>query len=202
MSDFTKLVARLREIEEAEDKQRSLARSAQQSKSAKLSEKKSSRTRKTIIESTKEVDEACSYSNPAMEGHTYTCKDCGCEMHNCDPDCNCPHDSHDEQGNWWVDENGNGVPDFMESKITEEHEYINTMFAKMQQMCEVMEKSVTPDSSFINRINETGGDSSWINDVRSRLNALYASIDDARMGALGDLQEGKYKVGYKKKYKK
>jgi hypothetical protein len=41
-----------------------------------------------------------------------------------------------------------------------------------------------------------------LNDVRSRVNALYASIDDARMGALGDLQEGKYKVGYKKKYKK
>ena len=65
-----------------------------------------------------------------------------------------------------------------------------------------MEKSVTPDSSFINRINETGGDSSWLDDVRSRVNALYASIDDARTGALGDLSEGKYKVGYKKKYKK
>ena len=50
--------------------------------------------------------------------HTYHCKDCGCEMHNCKPDCNCEHDSHDESGSWWRDENGNGVPDIMEGKDT------------------------------------------------------------------------------------
>jgi hypothetical protein len=50
--------------------------------------------------------------------HTYHCKDCGCEMHNCKPDCKCEHDSHDESGSWWRDENGNGVPDIMESKDT------------------------------------------------------------------------------------
>ena len=45
----------------------------------------------------------------------YTCEDCGCQMHNCKPDCDCSHDSHDETGSWWKDENGNGVPDIMES---------------------------------------------------------------------------------------
>jgi len=45
----------------------------------------------------------------------YHCKDCGCQMHNCKPDCNCEHDSHDETGSWWRDENGNGVPDIMEA---------------------------------------------------------------------------------------
>jgi hypothetical protein len=49
-----------------------------------------------------------------MSGHKYTCKDCGCEMHNCKPDCDCKHDSHDETGSWWKDENGNGIPDVME----------------------------------------------------------------------------------------
>ncbi len=44
----------------------------------------------------------------------YHCKDCGCQMHNCDPDCDCEHDSHDESGDWWVDKDGNGVPDKFE----------------------------------------------------------------------------------------
>jgi hypothetical protein len=45
----------------------------------------------------------------------YTCEDCGCQMHNCKSDCDCSHDSHDETGSWWKDENGNGIPDIMES---------------------------------------------------------------------------------------
>lgn len=51
---------------------------------------------------------------------TYHCKDCGCEMHNCDPGCDCPHDSHDEKGSWWRDEDGNGVPDVLEREMKED----------------------------------------------------------------------------------
>ena len=57
-------------------------------------------------------------SEPMSEGldaSKYHCKDCGCQMHNCKPDCNCEHDSHDETGSWWVDANGNGVADAFES---------------------------------------------------------------------------------------
>ena len=50
-----------------------------------------------------------------LDASKYTCEDCGCKMHNCKPDCDCSHDSHDESGSWWKDENGNGVPDIMES---------------------------------------------------------------------------------------
>jgi len=51
-----------------------------------------------------------------MKGYQkYHCKDCGCQMHNCKPDCDCSHDSHDESGSWWRDANGNGVPDIMEA---------------------------------------------------------------------------------------
>tara|TARA_E500000178_G_C17016999_1_gene753522 strand:+ start:1031 stop:2584 length:1554 start_codon:yes stop_codon:yes gene_type:complete len=54
-----------------------------------------------------------------MKGYRkYHCKDCGCQMHNCKPDCDCPHDSHDESGSWWRDANGNGVPDIMEDTDT------------------------------------------------------------------------------------
>jgi len=54
-----------------------------------------------------------------MAGYSkYHCKDCGCQMHNCEPDCNCKHDSHDETGSWWRDKNGNGVPDVMETSYT------------------------------------------------------------------------------------
>ena len=50
-----------------------------------------------------------------MKGYKkYHCEDCGCQMHNCKPDCQCEHDSHDETGSWWKDENGNGVPDALE----------------------------------------------------------------------------------------
>jgi LysM repeat protein len=56
-----------------------------------------------------------------MKGYSkYRCKDCGCQMHNCDPDCDCEHDSHDESGDWWVDKDGNGVPDKFEGK---DHDY-------------------------------------------------------------------------------
>jgi len=50
-----------------------------------------------------------------LDASKYHCKDCGCQMHNCKPDCNCEHDSHDEKGSWWVDADGNGVPDAFES---------------------------------------------------------------------------------------
>jgi hypothetical protein len=50
-----------------------------------------------------------------MKGYQkYHCEDCGCQMHNCKPDCKCEHDSHDETGSWWKDANGNGIPDAME----------------------------------------------------------------------------------------
>ena len=57
--------------------------------------------------------------NDVSEGYMknykdYHCEDCGCQMHNCKPDCDCSHDSHDETGSWWKDANGNGVPDAME----------------------------------------------------------------------------------------
>ena len=50
-----------------------------------------------------------------LDASKYHCKDCGCQMHNCEPDCDCEHDSHDETGSWWVDKDGNGVPDVMEN---------------------------------------------------------------------------------------
>ena len=49
-----------------------------------------------------------------LDASKYHCKDCGCQMHNCKPDCDCEHDSHDETGSWWADKDGNGVPDMME----------------------------------------------------------------------------------------
>jgi hypothetical protein len=58
-----------------------------------------------------------------MKGHEkYHCKDCGCQMHNCKPDCDCKHDSHDEKGAWWEDKDGNGIPDVMEGSTMTEYE--------------------------------------------------------------------------------
>jgi len=63
-----------------------------------------------------------------MQGYSkYHCEDCGCQMHNCKPDCDCSHDSHDEKGSWWKDDNGNGVPDIMEDldTMTEYEQWAN-----------------------------------------------------------------------------
>jgi len=51
--------------------------------------------------------------NDDMEGKV--CKDCGCEFNHPDPDCDCEHDATDPTGDWWVDKNGNGIPDALES---------------------------------------------------------------------------------------
>jgi len=48
-------------------------------------------------------------SVPGMAPDDYHCKDCNDTMHN--PTTDCPHDSHDEQGRHWVDNNGNGIHD-------------------------------------------------------------------------------------------
>ena len=70
--------------------------------------------KKEIADMNESVEEgACTYANPLMAGKTYTCCDCGDEMHV--PTTTCQHDSHDETGSWWRDENGNGVPDLFES---------------------------------------------------------------------------------------
>jgi hypothetical protein len=50
-----------------------------------------------------------------LDASKYHCKDCGCQMHNCKPECDCSHDSHDEKGSWWTDADGNGVADAFES---------------------------------------------------------------------------------------
>lgn len=47
-----------------------------------------------------------------LNASEYTCEDCGDTMHK--PTTDCSHDSHDETGSWWKDENDNGVPDSLE----------------------------------------------------------------------------------------
>ena len=83
-----------------------------------------------------------------MAGHTYTCEDCGCKMHNCDKDCDCKHDSHDEMGSWWKDENGNGIPDVKESvneSITISADSVDDLPVIAQIMKLAGMQAVTPD---------------------------------------------------------
>tara|TARA_B110000285_G_scaffold31548_2_gene32625 strand:- start:136 stop:2265 length:2130 start_codon:yes stop_codon:yes gene_type:complete len=47
------------------------------------------------------------------EESKYHCKDCGDTMHT--PTSDCSHDSHDEKGSHWVDDNGNGINDVDEA---------------------------------------------------------------------------------------
>ena len=58
--------------------------------------------------------------NEAM-GSEYHCKDCGDTPHN--PTTNCSHDVHDENGDHWVDDNGNGIHDADEGVVDMDHDY-------------------------------------------------------------------------------
>ena len=58
--------------------------------------------------------------NEAM-GSEYHCKDCGDTPHN--PTTNCSHDVHDENGDHWVDDNGNGIHDADEGIVDMDHDY-------------------------------------------------------------------------------
>ena len=49
----------------------------------------------------------------ATESDEYHCKDCNDVMHK--PTTDCKHDSHDENGSHWVDNNGNGIHDMDEA---------------------------------------------------------------------------------------
>ena len=56
-----------------------------------------------------------------LNASDYSCADCGDTMHK--PTTDCSHDSHDETGSWWKDENGNGVPDSLEEAPNEGNEF-------------------------------------------------------------------------------
>jgi hypothetical protein len=56
-----------------------------------------------------------------LNASDYHCSDCGDTMHK--PTTDCGHDSHDETGSWWKDENGNGVPDSLEEAPNEGNEF-------------------------------------------------------------------------------
>ena len=52
------------------------------------------------------------YLQEAVVASKYHCKDCGDTMHK--PTTDCSHDSHDEKGSHWIDNNGNGINDMDE----------------------------------------------------------------------------------------
>ena len=95
-----------------------------------------------------------------LQASKYTCEDCGCQMHNCKPDCDCKHDSNDETGSWWKDENGNGIPDVMEGlgknkKTKEEIELEAAFEASMGQFSDkVCEECGNPSWRLFDDIEE------------------------------------------------
>ena len=90
-----------------------------------------------------------------MKGYrNYHCKDCGCQMHNCKPDCDCPHDSNDESGAWWRDANGNGVPDMLESVVTERAGYCSDKCCGSDVKAEDCKCSPTCAHCDCNAVNE------------------------------------------------
>ena len=131
----------------------------------------------TREEQAQEVQEAKS-APPAvkklMAGKTYTCEDCGCKMHNCKSDCDCPHDSHDETGSWWKDENGNGIPDVMES---------NTQGEEMEPQ---VNESATDQASAIvaakTMVDKVGR---WIEELASMENDQMLDLSDSIRDEMG-----------------
>jgi len=69
-------------------------------------------------------------TNEGMGGE-YHCKDCGDVMHK--PTTSCSHDVHDENGDHWVDDNGNGIHDADEGVIDPQTAYAEKMDAIIAQ---------------------------------------------------------------------
>lgn len=75
-------------------------------------------------EEIRRLKELSGIRNEPIEEHRsedWHCKDCGDEMHK--PTTDCPHDVHDEDGDWWVDENGNGIHDKLE-EVSDKEDYM------------------------------------------------------------------------------
>ena len=64
-------------------------------------------------------------------GGEYHCKDCGDVMHK--PTTNCSHDVHDENGDHWVDNNGNGIHDADEGIIDPQTAYAEKLDSIISQ---------------------------------------------------------------------
>jgi len=113
----------------------------------------------------------------------YTCEDCGCQMHNCKPDCDCKHDSHDESGSWWKDKNGNGVPDIMETKhIDEGKEIIDNYFKKLVEGEEDKAEIVMAAKDMVDRL--TG----WMEDTAEMQSESMLELADAIRDEMGAQQ--------------
>jgi len=113
----------------------------------------------------------------------YTCEDCGCQMHNCKPDCDCKHDSHDESGSWWKDKNGNGVPDIMETKhIDEGKEIINNYFKTLVEGEEDKAELVMASKDMVDRL--TG----WMEDTAEMQSESMLELADAIRDEMGASQ--------------
>lgn len=110
-----------------------------------------------------------------MKGYEkYHCKDCGCQMHNCKPGCDCEHDSHDETGSWWVDKNGNGIPDVMES---------NTQGEEMEP--QVNESATDQASAIVAAKTMVDKVSRWIEDLASMENDQLLDLSDSIRDEMG-----------------
>lgn len=97
-----------------------------------------------------------------MKGYSkYHCKECGCQMHDSKPDCDCKHDCHDESGSWWEDKDGNGVPDVMESAEQQTMETntmnmndIRRLAGLKEQPVQAINEEAELLDNFLNKINE------------------------------------------------
>lgn len=110
-----------------------------------------------------------------MKGYEkYHCKDCGCQMHNCKPGCDCSHDSHDEKGSWWVDANGNGIPDVMESTTQGEE-----MEPQVNESATDQASAIVAAKSMVDKVSR------WIEDLASMENDQLLDLSDSIRDEMG-----------------
>jgi hypothetical protein len=110
-----------------------------------------------------------------MKGYQkYHCKDCGCQMHNCKPDCDCSHDSHDEKGSWWVDANGNGIPDVMESQTQGEE-----MEPQVNESATDQASAIVAAKTMVDKVGR------WIEELASMENDQMLDLSDSIRDEMG-----------------
>jgi len=149
-----------------------------------------------VVEESNELVSPWAKTETVNEGHgwmkgysKYHCKECGCQMHDSKPDCDCKHDCHDESGSWWVDKDGNGVPDMMESAEQQAKEKNTMNLNDIRRLAGLKEQPELPRmtndqykelAGYINQIDPTYADY----ETRLHLNNLYDAIDDGDFGEI------------------
>jgi len=131
------------------------------------------------------------YLQEAVVASKYHCKDCNDKMHK--PTTDCSHDSHDEKGRHWIDDNGNGIHDMDEDvDAVKQNEplqkKLDTLYGPKKGSDSIMFKGKEIDTNTIEYDMQDISDMIFVIDADVKYTD-GTEVDDADMAELEELPE-------------